>query len=297
MTHVTRERRRALPFEGTVDDIHKTLARFNQERFRPALPGTLLFEPGQNLALEQMEVGFVENMRNDVQAYLADMPQDAPSFMTWFESLKAWAPGQNDRLFPWLATQASFDQMKWFLQQEVAGEAGFEDLVALTQVKMPTRVKLEMARNYWDEMGRGHEKGMHGPMLRRLARHFGIKADISATVPESLALGNLMSALDAHRQYAYHSVGALGAIELTAPGRAQDVRLGLERLKVPHKVSHYFTLHAVLDVKHAAAWNSEVILPLVLQDFRCARYIAEGALMRLLCGQRCFDVYRERFAI
>ena len=48
------------------------------------------------------------------------------------------------------------DQMRWFLTQEVAGEAGFDDLAALTQVKMPQQAKLEIARNYWDEMGRGN---------------------------------------------------------------------------------------------------------------------------------------------
>jgi hypothetical protein len=26
---------------------------------------------------------------------------------------------------------------------------------------------------------------------------------------------------------------------------------------------------------------------------QCARYIAEGALMRLVCGARCFEAYRE----
>ena len=58
--------------------------------------------------------------------------------------------------------------MKWFLQQEVAGEAGFDDLVAMTQVKLPCRAKLEMARNYWDEMGQGHGPAMHGALLDRL---------------------------------------------------------------------------------------------------------------------------------
>jgi hypothetical protein len=63
----------------------------------------------------------------------------------------------------------SNEEMKWFLTQEVAGEAGFEDLTALTQVKLPPRAKLELARNYWDEMGRGNAKGMHGPLLATLA--------------------------------------------------------------------------------------------------------------------------------
>ena len=45
-------------------------------------------------------------------------------------------PGQGDPLFPWLATSANLEQMTWFVLQEVAGEAGFEDLLALTQIKV-----------------------------------------------------------------------------------------------------------------------------------------------------------------
>ena len=58
---------------------------------------------------------------------------------------------------------------------EVAGEAGFDDLVALTQVRLPKRAKLGLARNYWDEMGRGNAKGMHGPMLETLSTAMALR--------------------------------------------------------------------------------------------------------------------------
>ena len=35
-------------------------------------------------------------------------------------------PGQGDPLFPWLAEEASRDELRWFFEQEAAGEAGFE---------------------------------------------------------------------------------------------------------------------------------------------------------------------------
>jgi hypothetical protein len=180
--------------------------------------------------------------------------------------------------------------MVWFLKQEIAGEAGFEDLVAITQVKLPARPKLELARNYWDEMGQGHASGMHGPMLERLARELEIGGESDA-VWESLALGNLMIALASHRHYAYHSIGALGVIELTAPGRAECVNAGLKRLGVAGEARRYFALHATLDVRHSIAWNREVLRPLVETDPRVARAIAEGALMRLRAGERCFERY------
>ena len=174
----------------------------------------------------------------------------------------------------------------------MAGEAGFDDLVALTQVKMPVQAKLELARNYWDEMGRGRPAAMHGPLLSDSRASLGIRADPAITVWEALALANLLVALALDRRYAYHSIGALGAIELTAPGRVAQVDRGLARLGVPKAARRYFTLHATLDLRHSESWDREVLRPLVAQQPGAARAIAEGALMRLRAGARCFARYR-----
>lgn len=274
------------------------LSRFNAARLAPGdgAPATLASLAAET-DLRLTETRFIERQRQAIAPLLRDVPEDAEGFVAWFDSLKEWGPGQGDPLFPWLAEEADLQSMRWFLTQEVAGEAGFEDLVALTQLKMPVRPKLEMARNYWDEMGRGQEKGMHGPMLERLADHLDIGADGYEIVPESMALSNTMSALGFNRTYAFHAVGALGAIELTAPGRAAHVTEGLKRLGISGKVRHYFALHAVLDIRHAEAWNAEVIAPLVAEDKRRARWIAEGALLRLICGQNCFQRYRRELGL
>ena len=206
-------------------------------------------------------------------------------------------PGQGDRLFPWLATEATLTQIRWFLAQEVAGEAGFDDLTALTLLRMPARPKLELARNFWDEMGRGNPRGMHGPMLDELARYLRLDEMRPPIVWQSLALANTMAGLAARRCTAYQSIGALGVVELTAPGRAAQVAAGLKRLGVPARYRHYFDLHAVLDVKHSAAWNEEVIAPLAALGPAVAMAMAEGALMRLACGAACFARYRLEFGL
>jgi hypothetical protein len=225
------------------------------------------------------------------------VPREADAFVNWFERLKGIGPGQGDALFPWLATDATREQMRWFLLQEVAGEAGFEDLVALTQVKMPVRPKLELARNFWDEMGRGNEDGMHGPMLGRLASAMEVDPVPETTVWEALALGNMMIGLAANRYYAYQSIGALGVIELTAPGRALHVAQGLRRLGFDGKARVYFELHSTLDVRHSEAWNREVLAPLVAANHEVAVAIAEGALLRLRAGARCFKRYRREYSM
>jgi Iron-containing redox enzyme len=275
------------------DELHATLNDFNRERLRPMLPEDAgQFDPIAELGVRRREHDFVEAERRAVAAQAASAPRDPDGFVAWYEGLEATGPGQGDPLFPWIAEEASEADLRWFLRQEVAGEAGFEDLLALTQVRVLRQAKLELARNFWDEMGRGEERGMHGPMLDRLAREVDVAGLGAPLVWETLALANLMVALAANRRYAFQSMGALGIIEQTAPGRAEKVNRGLTRLGLSGSARQYFALHATLDRQHAAAWNREVLPALVAEDPRTATALAEGALMRLGAGARCFARYR-----
>jgi len=284
--------------EPSPERLHLRLAHANEKRFAPALPTADWRRDIDDVAVFlRTEGDHLEASRKAVAPRAAEAPTDPDGFVAWFEALEKNGPGQNDALFPWLAESASMDEMRWFLTQEIAGEAGFEDLSALTQVQLPQRPKLEIARNYWDEMGRGNPKGMHGPLLETLAHRLGLDPRIETTVWEALALANTMAGLAANRRYAYHSVGALGIVEQTAPGRATLVAKGLKRLGVPSGDRHYFDLHAILDVKHSEAWNAEAVHPLVEAHPEVAPAIAEGALMRLECGAACFRRYRAELGV
>jgi len=276
-----------------TDSFQRGLAHWNRERLCPGFPEAdwqKVME--RDLRMARLEGGFLEELRSEVAAEASEAPTDPDGFVAWFEHLKEVGPGQGDPLFPWLEAEATAEQLTWFFEQEAAGEAGFDDLVALTQVKLPVQAKLELARNYWDEMGRGQRDGMHGPMLDALVETLQVDPVIENTVWESLALANAMTAMATSRRYAWHSVGALGVIELTAPGRSAMVARGLRRIGLSNRERRYFDLHAVLDVKHSADWNREALRPLVEEDPRRATAIAEGALIRLHCGLRCFERYR-----
>jgi hypothetical protein len=276
------------------DSFQRALAHWNRRRLAPQFPHDQWQKSlDEDVRMQRLEGGFVEALRAEVADAAAEAPTDVEGFIAWFEALQDSGPGQDDPLFPWLAEDASLDEIKWFMTQEVAGEAGFDDLVAMTQVKLPAQAKLELARNYWDEMGRGNPKGMHGPMLEVLVETMGLQPDIENTVWESLSLANAMTAMASTRRYAWHSVGALGAIELTAPGRSAATAAGLKRLGFSERERRYFSLHAVLDVKHSEDWNREALRPLVEEDPRRATAIAEGALIRLQAGARCFARYRQ----
>jgi len=283
--------RRACSLSQGAEVVHRQLAQSHASRLAPKL--TELDWEGslqQEVLCRRLERKMVEQERVAISAEVRRVPTHPEGFLRWFQDLEVSGPGQGDPLFPWLAEHASHEQMCWFLRQEMAGEAGFDDLVALSQIKLPPRPKLELARNYWDEMGQGNEGGMHGPLLARLGK--SLPECQEETVWESLALGNLMVALATSRSYAYQSLGALGVIELTAPGRAALVNAGLKRLDFDGAVRRYYALHATLDVRHSQTWNREVFAPLVASNPAVASALAEGALMRLRAGARCFERYR-----
>jgi hypothetical protein len=276
-----------------IEGLHRQLAEWNHVRLAPGAPCA---DWENDLRTEHrmrwFEGEWIETLRDEIAAEAAAAPCDVEGFTAWFEGLRQTGPGQGDPLFDWLARSALLEDMKWFLTQEAAGEAGFDDLVAMAQVKVPDTPKLELARNYWDEMGRGAQAGMHGPMLARVVQTLELSPTIDDTVWPSLALANTLIAFATTRRYAWHAIGALGIVELTAPGRVACVAQGLKRLDQPPIARKYFELHAHLDVKHAEDWIANVLRPLVAEDASRARWLAEGALMRLTCGARCFDAYR-----
>lgn len=279
-----------------MNDLAAQLAAHNRVRFTPSLPDDqwrAQLDDAHRMAVQEIE--WVEACRARVSDRARLAPRDANGFVQWFEELKETGPGQNDLLFAWLEREATRDQLRWFVFQEVAGEAGFEDLLSITQVRMDQRPKLEMARNYWDEMGRGKAGGMHGPMLTESAAEMRIDALSAEYETVAVELANLMSAMAHHRRYAFQSIGALGVIELTAPTRVGRVYSGLRRVGVSAAGGRYFLLHSTLDVKHSAAWNAEVLAPLVEECSERAIALAEGALMRLEAGKRCFEAYRAHF--
>src|SRR3546814_14595542 len=115
-------------------------------------------------------------------------------------------------------------------------------------------------------MGRGNAKGMHGPMLGDLAATLAVEPRIERTVWESLALANAMTAMATCRRYVWQSIGALGVIEMTAPGRSAMVANGLRRSGLSDRERRYFAPHAVLAIKNREDWNREDLAPMTGED-------------------------------
>ena len=101
---------------ATAELLHHRLAAFNHERMTPGLPHHDWRETIARQAASLVEEGeFLERARAAVAPRAAQAPTGADDFVRWYAGLEHDGPGQNDRLFPWLAATATMDEMRWFL--------------------------------------------------------------------------------------------------------------------------------------------------------------------------------------
>ena len=105
------------------DTFQRRLAQWNRERLAPSFPAEdWQARIAADATMLRLEGGFVEELRDEIADEAAKAPTDVDGFVAWFEDLANTGPGQGDPLFPWLAEVASKDDLRWYLQQEAAGE-------------------------------------------------------------------------------------------------------------------------------------------------------------------------------
>jgi hypothetical protein len=221
---------------------------------------------------------------------LHDLPSDPKEFAKWYQLTAFSHPLYEHELYTFLASDATRAQLEWFLKMECAGEAAFDDLVALAQVGTRGEVKMEMASNYWDEMGRGRSQAVHTHLFHQLIDDLGITAPDAGELPWEVLSGiNLMIWSCIHRRNAFRAQGVLGAVELLAPQRCTRVVHGATRLGIRKKTVVYYGAHAIIDIGHAEGWLTHVIEAQV-REFPNARLgIAEGLLGRADASLDYFD--------
>jgi len=236
--------------------------------------------------LEDELVRWLEERDSERQWSLPDDPAAA------MRSLGAL--GLVPPVYDWLAEEASMEELVAFLSIEGGPDGGFDDLVALCQVGLSGEPKLELARNYWDEMGAGSATQVHTELHARLTDALGLeRVPREAQPPEALLRSALGSLLATNRYLQPELVGALGLIELQAGPRCRRVVAGLQRLGAPAGAFAFYEEHAQADPRHGKAWVDHVVTPLG-GDPEWGRRIVRGARWRALVNERFFAAMAER---
>lgn len=195
-------------------------------------------------------------------------------------------PSAVPGIYAWLEAEASAREVSWFVSLEGGPDGGFDDLVALCQIGLAGEPKLEMARNYWDEMGRGRQRKVHTELHRQMSRTLGIVPPQRSELPVgALERAVLGTTLASNRWLQPELVGALAVIELQAGQRCRRVVAALHRVGAPAGARAFYEEHAAADPRHGKDWLDNVVVPLG-HDPSWARGMLRGALWRLCVNDR-----------
>ena len=278
------------------DALHRALTVLYQQHVRLPVDSSLenQFHPLAVRLMYELERPWEDDMlrrvRRDADLSEAALPSDPNQFAEWFRSTAFSHPLYEHDLYTFLASDATRAQLEWFFTMECAGEAAFDDLVAMGQIGTRGAVKMEMASNYWDEMGKGRAHAVHTHLFHCLIEGLSLDAPLASELPWQVLAGvNVMLWSCIPRRNAFRAQGTLGAVELLAPQRCTRVAHGAKRVGIRKKSVVYYTAHAIIDIGHAEGWLENVVKPQV-DVFPPARVgIAEGLLARADASLDYFD--------
>lgn len=222
-------------------------------------------------------------------------PSDPKKYVSW---LKAQARGHRVFKHPFytdfIRNHANSEHIRTYMIQESVVDGRFDDLLALMQLGSSGPTKMEIANNFWDEMGNGNPDEVHTHLFNQIFEVFEVSAEelnqsLTAT---SLLSGNLAVMLCRYRQSFPEAVGFLGMTEWLVPDRFVNVVHAWERLGLPDVGIVYHRLHITVDSLHAAGWFHNVVEPAATSDYM-RRGITRGTLWRLNSSCQYLD---ERMA-
>lgn len=149
---------------------------------------------------------------------------------------------------------------------------------------------MEMASNYWDEMGKGRTHAVHTHLFQNLIEGLTLQAPAASDLPWQVLAGvNVMLWSCIPRRNAFRAQGTLGAVELLAPQRCTRVVHGAARVGIRKKTVVYYCAHAIIDISHAEGWLDHVIQPQVASFPDSRTGIAEGLIVRADASLDYFD--------
>ena len=228
----------------------------------------------------RLEVEWLEELE---QVWSQAEPEADPSTP---EGAVSWIRGVavQDRLPPayrWLAEDADWPQLVSFLALEGGPDGGFDDLVAICQVGLAGQAKLELGKNYWDEMGNGDLAEVHTKLHNDVVAALDLSSVPRDQLPvEALERAALNGLLATNRWLQPEMIGALGLTELQAGPRCRMVLKAFKRLGAPDEAFPFYDVHADVDPVHGKDWVEKVIAPTVAQRPEWGERILRGAVWR-----------------
>jgi hypothetical protein len=232
-----------------------------------------------------------ELVRRD-QALDWDLPE-APAAAMRAIGVRGLVP----EVYEWLAGDADRAEIVEFLSIEGGPDGGFDDLVAACQIGLDGTAKVELAQNYWDEMGNGSLARVHTELHRKLSSALGLVcAPPEQQRVEVLERSVLTGLLATNRWLQPEMLGALGLLELQAGPRCRKVVAALERIGAGDDALDFYIEHSTVDPRHGKDWVDKAITPFE-GDARWAGGIVRGARWRWIVNAGFFHAMADLFVV
>ena len=239
-----------------------------------------------------VERQFLESLETSDTTARCEFPEDPVAAMRVIARHDLVPP-----VYEWLAHDASWDEMVAYLALEGGPDGGFDDLVAVCQIGLSGAAKVELARNYWDEMGNGSLAAVHTELHRQLSEAIDLPVIPRSRQPdealERLVLGGILAT---NRWLQPEMLGALGLTELQAGPRCRKVVAALRRLDAPEGAFPFYAVHADIDPRHGKDWLDNAVRPYVSEHPEWADRVVRGARWRSLVNARFFDASARWFS-
>lgn len=228
------------------------------------------------------------------------LPQENENLADWFNSFidKHWA--SRHPLFEYITNKVTEKQLAYYIFQENPSDANFEDLIVSLQLGVGNpNTKMELARNYWDEMGVGDIDLVHTELYNHFLKDIKNRApefnnEFSA-LPEALATGNVLLYFCKYRSNRNYGVGVLGVIEKLFAEASTAVVGACQRLNIETQLYH--RTHCIIDVEHTKRWQQHVFEELEKEGWQTKKEIALGAILRLnIIGNMYNRIYQSFLA-
>ena len=241
----------------------------------------------------RLEADFLDRLEVADAGRGRELPEDPLDALRTLQATDRVPP-----LYAWLATRARPAEVRAFLELEGGPDGGFDDLVAQCQVGISGDAKVEMARNFWDEMGRGDPTGVHTELHRTMTAALGLRPPARTELPgaclDRVLLGTTLAT---NRWLQPEMIGALGLIELQAGPRCRQVVAALRRIDAPDDAFPFYVEHARTDPHHGRAWLDHVVAPLVADRPAIGRRVVRGARWRSTVDARFLAAVQDLLGV
>lgn len=286
-------------FDGerdAADDLNRAVYRLFIERYREpwrrggldcshAAVGTVLW----TFCREWERAGIERHA-----AVLDRVPADPDEFLDWSTAyVRDHRSNVTHPLFHYLEMEATYEELREFFFQETPFDIHFADILCSLLAGIHGEPKMEIASNFWDEMGGGDNLRAHRNLRLTMMRALDLPSDahtvdVNAFILEEIELANGYFVGTFDRSKALFLLGMLLATEVMVPGRLQRQISGWRRVGLGDRDMDYLLEHTVVDIEHADGWVDHVIRPVLNENPGATAALALGIASRLeLAGAVC----------